>query len=65
MGTPFPCPPAGDRAAQSFCQRAKGRAEPSVSGNTQPEQRGCCGRDTPLDAGPETGSLYWSFEAVP
>lgn len=32
MGSPFPCPPAGARAAQRFCQAAKGRAEsPSCS----------------------------------
>lgn len=52
---------------QSFCQTAKGRAEPSVSQKytTRAVQGDCCGRDMPLDAGPETSSLGWSFEAVP
>lgn len=37
---------------------------PKIDNQGRAGQGGFCHKDMPLDAGPDTGSLGWSFEAV-
>lgn len=61
-GHPLPTPSVGDHAS---ARQPRGRMSPPCPKlHNQGRAHGCCGRDLPLDAGPETGSLGWSLEAA-